>query len=405
MSRRVVIVGGGFGGVRTALDLHKRAPKDLDIWLISDKPHLEYHPSLHRVVSGEPYSLVRIPLREIFEDKIHVIQDIITQVDIHNKTVRGASGTFYQADFLVLALGSQTTFHGIPGLKELAFGLKSIPDALRLNTHLKELFRTTKAAIEEDVEEFEEEEDERRIYSMHIVIIGAGETGTELAGELAVYTRELAKRSNIDPSLITIDLVDSGPRILKRLPRDISAKVQRRLRLLDVNLFLNRRVVKEEIRDIYLKDMVLKTLTVIWAAGVEPNGLYSRIEGLSLDKTRRVLVDRFLQPNALTDIFVIGDGASTTYSGTAQSAISQGRYVAEVIIRRIYRRELIPYTVKKPAHAIPVGSRWAAVAIGRLRFYGRVGWWLRQFANLRFFLSILPPRKAWATFTNKSKPT
>ena len=240
---------------------------------------------------------------------------------------------------------------------------------------------------------------------MHIVIIGAGETGTELAGELAVYTRELAKRSNIDPSLITIDLIDSGPRILKRLPRDISAKVQRRLRLLNVNLFLNRRVVKEEIRDIYLRDMVLKTLTVVWAAGVEPNGLYSRIEGLSLDKTRRVLVDRFLQPNGLTDIFVTGDGASTTYSGTAQSAISQGRYVAEVIIRRIYRRELIPYTVKKPAHAIPVGSRWAAVTIGRLRFYGRVGWWLRQFANLRFFLSILPPRKAWATFTNKSKPT
>jgi len=234
-------------------------------------------------------------------------------------------------------------------------------------------------------------------------VIGGGETGTELAGQLAVYTKELADMNRIDPSLITIDLIDSGPRVLKRLPENISRKVHRRLRLLDVNIFLNRRVVKEEIRNIYLKDMTLKTLTVVWAAGVQPNDLYGRTKGLSLDKLKRVLVDEFLQPGGLQHIFVIGDGASTPYSGTAQNAISQGKYVADSILRRVAQKTSFPFVHKEPAHAIPAGPKWAAVKIGRLRLYGRLGWWLRELATFRFFLSMLPPGKAWALMIKKQR--
>ena len=339
LTRKVIIVGGGFGGVRTALDLRKKSHQDLEVLLISDKPYLEYHPSLYRVVSGEPYSRVRIPLEQIFSrTRVKVIEERINQLDFQNKSIMGVSGSKYEYDFLVLALGSQTTFFEIPGLAQLSFPLKTITDALRLNTHLRELFRTTKESIEEDVEDIEDDEEGRRIHSKHIVIIGGGETGTELAGQLAVYTKELADMNRIDPSLITIDLIDSGRRVLKRLPKNISRKVHRRLRLLDVNIFLNRRVVKEEIRNIYLKDMTLKTLTVVWAAGVQPNDLYGRTKGLSLDKLKRVLVDEFLQPGGLQHIFVIGDGASTPYSGTAQNAISQGKYVADSILRRVAQK-------------------------------------------------------------------
>ncbi|MCZ6725629.1 MAG: FAD-dependent oxidoreductase [Thaumarchaeota archaeon] len=404
LTRKVIIVGGGFGGVRTALDLKKKSHPDLEVLLVSDKPYLEYHPSLYRVVSGEPYSRVRLPLEQIFSGtRVKVIEERINQLDLENKTITGVSGSRYEYDFLVLALGSQTTFFEIPGLSQLSFPLKTISDALRLNTHLRELFRTRRESIEEDVEDIEEEEDVQRIHSKHIVIIGGGETGTELAGQLAVYTKDLAKMNEIDPSQITIDLIDSGTRVLKRLPENISRKVHRRLRLLDVNIFLNRRVVREEIRNIYLKDMTLKTLTVVWAAGVQPNDLYARTKGLSLDKRKRVLVDEFLQPGGLQDIFVIGDGGSTPYSGTAQNAISQGRYVADIIFRSISGKTLFPFVHKEPAHAIPVGPKWAAVKIGRLRLYGRLGWWLRELATFRFFISMLPPGKAWAFMIKRQR--
>ncbi len=392
-TRRVVIAGGGFGGVSAVLDLAKKDSKNLEIFLISDKPYLEYYPSLYRVVMGEPYHMARIPLKEIFAKKrVNLIQDVINDVNLNEKTVQGASGSTYTFDFLILALGAEITYYDVPGLKQLSFALKSIPDALRLNIHLQELFRTSQKATTEE-----------KVHFLHIVIIGGGETGCELAGALAVYSKELAKKSNIDTSFITIDLMDSGPRLLKRLPQDISERVERRLRQLGVNIFLNRRVVREEIEEVYLKDMRMKTLTVVWAAGIRVNHVLSKIEGLSLDKKGRVLVDEFLQTKGFEDIFVIGDAASTTYSGMAQTAIADASYVAEIVSRKIKSKKLMTYKPKKPSHAVPIGNNWAAVSVATLSFYGNIGWLLRRGADLRFFLSILPLRKAVTFFFNKKR--
>lgn len=389
-NKRVVVAGGGFGGIRLALDLAEKEIPNIKIVLISDKPHFEYHAALYRVVTGCSPLEVYIPLREIFEHKgVEVLEDSITWVDLKEKTLKGTSGSRYVFDFLVLALGSETAYFNIPGLKELSFGFKSITEALRLKQHLHQLFEACTLSPSD------QEEDTCRMLFM---IVGGGASGIELAGELAVYTKELSKKHKVDPSLITVDLIEAAPRLLPALTEDVSERVKNRLHELGVNIFLNRAVTEQELEEVRLKDMRVKTKTVIWTAGVKPHHLYSKISEFDFNKKGRVMVDEFLQAKGWDNIFVIGDAAATPYTGMAQTAIRDGSFVAGIIVNKIYGRPIESYKPKMPFYAIPVGPGWAAVLIGKWRFYGRIGWWLRRLADFRFFLSILPFRKALLAF-------
>jgi len=388
--RKIVIIGGGFGGIRAALDLTKRNIPDTKIILISDKLYFEYQPALYRVVTGYSPLEACIPLQVIFEKTdVEVLEDTIIAVDLQSKKLFGKSNSQYSFDFLVLALGSETNYFDIPGLKEFSFGFKSVQEALRLKKHLHEVFE---ACI---ISETDKEED---ICRAHIVIIGGGASGAELAGQLAIYTKILAKKHKLDSSLITIDLIEAASRLLPTLPEDVSIKIQKRLRSLGVNILLNRSVIKEEIETVYLQDIKMKTKTVIWTAGVKPNHLYSEIKGLLFDKKGRVIVDEFLQAKGFDNIFILGDAAATPYAGMAQTAIYDGSFIANIIMKKIYGQSLEPYNPSKPFYVIPVGVAWAAVIIGKLKFYGLIGWWLRRLADLRFFFSILSLRKAFLAY-------
>ncbi|MEK7575749.1 MAG: FAD-dependent oxidoreductase [Patescibacteria group bacterium] len=386
--KKIVIVGGGFGGIRAALNLTEKQLPNTKIILISDKSHFEYHPALYRVITGRSPLEVCIPLREIFIGKnVETLEDTIIKVNLKEKLLEGSSGSRYSFDFLILALGSETVYFNIPGIKEFSSGFKSISEALRLKKHLHELFNTDKKAV------FEE-----RVRAAHIIVVGGGASGTEIAGELAIYTKKLARNHKFDSSFITIDLIEAAPRLLLALPEDIARKVENRLHCLGVNIFLNRTVVKEDIEEVYLKDMEMKTKTVIWTAGIKPHRLYSQIEGLTLNNKGRVMIDEFLQAQGWNNIFIIGDAAATLYTGMAQTATRDGQFVAEIIKRKLFGRQISLYQPKPPFYAIPVGPGWAAVMMGNLRFYGRIGWWFRRIADLRFFLSILPWQKAISAF-------
>lgn len=388
--KKILIVGGGFGGIRVALDLAKKGIPNAKIVLVSDKPHFEYSAALYRVVTGKSPLEVCIPLRTIFENKrVEVIEDSIRTVDLEERKAIGTSGSHYSFDFLVLALGSETAYFNIPGLREYAFGFKSITEALRLKKYLHEMLEACR------VSETDREED---VCRMHIVVVGGGATGVELAGELALYMRKLAMKHKVDPSLLTIDVIEAAPRLLPALPEDISEKAERRLRSLGVNVFLNRTVTEQEVETVYLKDMTMKSKTVIWTAGVKPHHLYGEVEKLERDRKGRVIVDEFLQAKGHPNVFVIGDAAATPYAGMAQTAVHDGTFVADTIERKMMGRPLEPYRPHKPAYAIPIGPRWAAVLLGNLRFFGRFGWILRRLADLRFFLSILKPREAIAAY-------
>lgn len=384
--KKIVVVGGGFGGIRTALDLSKKNLPNTKIILISDKPHFEYHAGLYRIVVGRSPLEVCIPLRDIFQGKhVEVVEDTINEVDLKEKRLGGTSGSRYNFDFLVLALGSETSYFDLPGLKELSFGFKSISDALKLKRHIHEMFSSCVVAT-----------DKERECALRFVIVGGGATGVELACELALYTKKLAAKHALDNRLITIDLIDANDRLLRFLPPHISKCVVTQVEKLGVRILLNKRVVKKDIETVYLKDMQMRTKTVIWTAGVKPHYLYEQIKGLTFDEHGKVVVDESLQGS--DNVFVIGDAAATAFSGMAQTAADQGSYVASVIAKKLRGETISPYPPKKPFYAIPIGSSRAVFVNNYVTLFGRVGWFLRRFADLQFFLSILPWNKALIAF-------
>lgn len=392
--KKALIVGGGFGGVSAALELAKHRSPNLEIVLLSDKPHFEYHAALYRVVAGDSALQTCLPLDKIFRGSAVVWrEEFVTGVDLKRRVATGRSGREEPFDYLILALGSQTCYFNVPGLAEFSFGFKSTSEALRLKRHLESAITLGGMVANRS---------ERNSLS-HLIIVGGGPSGVELAGELAVYARVLAHRHGVDPGLVTIDLIEAAPRLLPTLPADVSERVRRRLHALGVNIFLNRPLLKEEIDGIMTGDLRLESKTVVWTAGVETNALYSRIHGLQFDRRGRVVVNDFLQAPAFPGVFVIGDAAATAHTGMAQTAVAAGRYAAHLIAGG--NRRALPFRPKAPAYAVPVGPGWAATLIRGWRFYGRLGWWLRRWADLNFFLSILPPRLALLAFRNGARLT
>jgi NADH dehydrogenase len=377
----VCIVGGGFGGVRCALDLAKAHNPALRIVLVSDQPDFQYYAALYRLVVGGDPSAVCVPLKELLSAKgVEIIIDAITAIDPSLHTLSGRGGAQYTYDTLVLAVGSETAYFGIPGMKESSFSMKSATEALALKEHLHE---TMSKAVGLPPEE--------QVKAAHIVVIGGGPTGIELASEMGAYTREIAQRHGMDPSLVTVSLIEAMPRVLPALPENVSRRVEERLRELGVNVFLHRSVVSAKPHSIVLKDMELQSYTIIWTAGVKANGLLATIPGIEVDKKGRVIVDEHLRAKGVDHIFVMGDGAATQYTGMAQTAVQDGTHVSRSILQHLEGKAEQVFSTHKPAFAIPVGKYWAATLYGPITAFGWFGWILRRAADTRAFLTMLPP--------------
>ncbi len=390
MVKRVLVVGGGFGGVAGALELAKRRDPRLDVMLITNKPHFEYTPMLYRVVTGRSPLEVCVPLTEIFRDRpVEVVVDELISFDPSLRTAQGMSGRRYDYDYAVLALGSETAYFNLPGLAEFSFGFKSIKEALRLEQHIHQLFSQ---CLDEKLET------ELKVCLLHLVIVGAGPSGVELAGELAGYLKQLSRHYKVAHDLVTIDLFEGAPRVLPSLPPAVSGLAAQRLRRLGVNIFLNRALVKEEAEQIVVKGLSTKTKTVIWTAGVKPNSFYQKISGLTLDQRGRVVVDEHLRAQKFSDLFIIGDGAATTFTGMAQTAGHNGRAAAANVILSAAKQPLKIYHPKKPYYAVPIGRGWAVTKLGPFVIAGRLGWFVRRLADFRYFLSILTVGQAITAF-------
>lgn len=385
--QKIIVLGGGFAGIETARNLAKKNLSDVSITLISNKSYFEYYPALYRVVTGASPIEVCVPLEEMLPDNVTIVLDGATAVDLTKKTVTGVSGTAYHFDYIVLALGSETTYFNLPGLPELARGFKSVKEAVDLKKHLHLLFEGEEKTEKSDL-----------VSHFHIVIVGGGPSGVEVAGDLTTYMRRLSEHYGVDPSLVTIDLIESNNRLVPATDPDASARILARLRSLGVNVFLNRQLVSEEVEEIYLKDMSMKAKTLIWTAGTMLNKLFQSINGLSFSPKKRVLVDEYMRAVGFDTVFVVGDAASTAYSGLAQTAIHDGRYVADTLDRVIRNKPLVAYTPQATAFSIPVGDGWGVFVYGKIKLYGRVAYWLRHAIDFIYFAQVVSPRKLFSLF-------
>jgi NADH dehydrogenase FAD-containing subunit len=384
---RIVIVGGGVAGVACARELAERGLRNVHIRLINASPYLEYHGALYRVVAGSSPLEVCIPLRDIFSDTdVEVVYDTVDNVVTDEQHVWGVSGSRYEYDYLVLALGSQTDYFGIEGMQEHAFQARTVSQALNLKRHLSRVI--SRAAQHDDKE--------KHLKAAHIAVVGAGATGTELAGELSRYTQRLCANHRLDPSYVTIELIEAAPHVLPKLPRFFSRVVEGRLRECGVNILTNRMVERVDPHKVHISGMEMEASTVIWCAGVKANELYSQF--FETNKKGAVEVNQFMQPHGLSNVFIAGDGAATAHAGYAQTALQDGAYIAETLERIQNHEALYPHTQRAPVDVIPVGNKWAAALLDHLVFYGRTGWWIRRLADLKLYLSLMPVSKAFDCF-------
>lgn len=358
---RALIVGGGFGGLKTALELSKD-PR-FEITLLTDADHFRYYPSLYHTATGGSREVSHIPLNDIFADlpQVKIIHGKAKSIDREKKYIMTTDKQKVEYDVVVLALGMITNYFGIPGLEDFAYGIKTIEDAEKLKKHLHKHIVRSKHP------------------DLNYVVVGGGPTGVELAGVLGDYVKLICKKHGIKKQSIHVDLVEASDRLVPRMPKRVSKKIARQLERKGVKLYLNSAVKSQTQEELLVNDKPIRSHTVIWTAGMANHEFFTS-QKFQIAPNRKVRVDQFLQ--AEPGIYVIGDNADTPYSGMAQTALYDGVYVANNLIRLAFDQPSEPYRAKKPIYVLPAGPNWAVVVWGKLKFYGRLGWALRRAADL-----------------------
>lgn len=372
---RVVIIGGGFGGISAAKELAKT--KGVEVTLITKNPYFEYYPALYKLVTGALAIEVCVPYDKIFDKKssISVIEGFYQSYDSKNKTVTLLDGQVFSYDYLVLAMGSETNYFNIPGIEEFAFAFKSSKEALALKQHFLDLLQESKDIPKDEL-----------VKRFHVTVVGGGPSGVELAGDITTYLRRMTKCYHIDPSFVTVDLIESNPRVLAMLPESVSRKAEARLRKLKVNLYTNRTLQSQDLDTMTASGMTIRSGTVIWTAGTKINESFMN---LPLDVKKRVIVDPTFALIEDKDVFVVGDGASAVGSGLAQGAIAHGAYVGKAIKMKLRGRTLAPYKGKTTGYVVPIGHNFAIFSYKKLTLSGFIPWLMRSFVDFEYFTSIV----------------
>lgn len=371
-TERVLVVGGGFGGVKTALELADD-PR-FEVTLLSDDNELRYYPTLYHTATGGKRANSSIPLSIIFSEKnVTLVRGEAVNLDRKARAVTTADGQSYGYDTLVLGLGVVTNYFGIKGMDKYSYTIKSQGEAARFKAHLHEQLLADHKP------------------DLNYVIVGAGPTGIELAGALPSYLRHVMKNHGIEHRAIHVDLVEAAPRLLPRLPKDTARLIGRQLRRLGVKIYVGSMVQAATADDLTINGKPVSSHTVVWTAGVTNHPFFTNNGFVTINRGK-VATDIYLQ--AEPSIFVIGDNANTPYSGLAQTALRDGEFVACNLRRRADGKDFKSYVAKKPITIIPAGPHWAAVLWGKLRIYGWLGYALREAADLVGFHDLEPWKKA-----------
>ena len=404
--RRVVIIGGGFAGVRAALDL-LRSKNNFKVILLDKNGFHSFHPDYYEVATAaleerekpsitQFYSVrstVAIPFKNIFKGykNIQVLNDEALNLNPKRQFVETARKKQIFYDWLIVSAGSETNYFNIPRLKELSFELKSVNDALNIRNAIDELF-----------------EREGKKKKINIIIGGGGFTGCELAGELANYLKNLVKIHKRPGKNHSIKIVEASPAILGGASKWAQKKAKNRLLKIGVDILTDRPIGKISQNEIFFKagggdapeKSKLEPLNydiLIWTAGVKANKFSTIFDKNILAEKQCLKINKFLQIPLFKNIFAAGDIAfyfdpakNNPLPMTAQTAISQGSYAAYAINREINKKKLKPYKPKQSRFIIPLGGKYALADFGFIKFSGFFAWILKHLVALLYFLSILP---------------
>jgi NADH:quinone reductase (non-electrogenic) len=392
MTHRVVIVGGGFGGLAAARAL-RRAP--VDVTLVDRRNFHVFQPLLYQVATGglspaDISSALRWILRR--QRNTRVLLDDVTGFDLADRRLLLADGAL-PYDTLVVAPGAVPAYFGHDEWARHAPGLKTIEDATEVRRRIYEAFEAAER----------EGDAALRAEWLTFAIVGAGPTGVELAGAIAEIARRTLRDEfrAIDTATARILLLDTADRVLPPYPATLSRKAERSLERLGVTVRLHTRLnaVAERGVDVQVGDVVehIPTRTVIWAAGVRANPLGRRLAdaaGVSVDRMGRIEVQPDLTVPGHPEVLVIGDLASFKHRsehplpGVAPVAQQQGRYAARLIRSRLAGRPVKPFRYFNKGELATIGRAAAVANFGWVRFSGYPAWVLWLFIHLMYLVDF-----------------
>jgi NADH dehydrogenase FAD-containing subunit len=380
-----VIVGGGFGGLAAAKALRKT---DARVVLIDRQNHHLFQPLLYQVATsvlspGQIASPIRGILRK--QRNTMVILGEVTGVDSDRRRVFLDSvdreGVALEYDYLVLATGASHSYFGHDEFARFAPGLKSLADAVSIRNQILRAFEQAEA----------EEDPKRHGDLLTFVLVGAGPTGVEMAGALAILVRSTLRSEfrRVDPTSARIVLIDMAPRVLGPFAESLSAAARRRLDQLGVEVRLGHDVEHIDADGVIVAGERIASKTVIWTAGVAPSPAGKWLKAAT-DRAGRVRVEHDLSVPGHPEIFVIGDTASLDQDGhplpgVAQVAMQQGRYAGMLIHRRIVAKSAPPpFRYFDKGTMAVVGRGFAVLQSGRVRLSGFLAWLAWAAVHLEF---------------------
>ena len=380
---RVVIVGGGFGGLEAARALAKA---DCQITLIDQRNYHLFQPLLYQVATAAlSPSEIAWPLRHVLtrQANVRVVMARATGVDLDARSVATQSGE-YAYDYLIVATGAAHSYFGKPEWETYAPGLKSLEDAT-------ELRRRVLSAVEEA----ENAPPEQRAALLTFVLVGGGATGVEMAGAVAELARDALSRDfrRIDPGQARVLLVEGGPRVLPALSPDLSAYAERALEGLGVEVRTGAMVTGVDDHGVVLGEQRVEARTIVWAAGVAASPLAAELAG-DHDRAGRAKVSADLSLPSHPEVFVVGDAAAMASNGKpvpgiAPAAKQAGKHAARQIAERLAGRAgQAPFRYMHAGDLATIGRHAAAVQIGQVKLTGFVGWVFWGVAHVYFLIGL-----------------
>jgi NADH dehydrogenase len=389
--KRIVILGGGFGGVYAALHLEKLLVQmdEVKISLVSRDNFFLFTPMLHEIAASDlEITNIVNPLRKLLR-KVEVVVGDVDRIDLPNKRVSISQGYRKRSlqldyDHLVIALGSVTNFYGLPGLADLAVSMKSLRDAIQL-----------RAQVIRHLEEANSECDPADRQSLlTFMVAGGGFAGVETVAALNDFVREaLPFYPNLSEEMLRVILVHSGPVILPELGESLGQHTQKVLARRGVELRLNTRVKSMTEDNVCLAHHAeIPCRTLVWTAGTVPSPV---IASLPCARERgRITVNQFLRVSGWPDVWAVGDCAfvpdirnpGQSHPPTAQHAIREGKVVAQNIAAALSGRPLKSFSFKTIGLLASLGRRTGVARIFGFNFSGFVAWWMWR----TIYLSKLP---------------
>ena len=423
--KRIVILGGGYAGVAAAKTLLRKfkRDRDIEITLIDRNRFQTLMTELHEIAGGRvAQDAVQVSFAKIFGGRrISVIQDNIETIDFEGRKLIGAAGS-YEYDYLVLGVGGEPEDFGTPGIRKHAFTLWSLSDALRLRTHIEEMF--FKASTERDPE--------KRKEMLRFVVAGAGFTGVELLGELLDWKKALARKYFIDEKEVSVLLVEAVGKILPILPEHLQKKAHRYIEKRGTEVLLNAKITKAGADSFVINgEKEIRTRTLVWTCGIHGCEFAGNLkltkgrcanrqcsfastqgscgerecefaeDGRYIDGKRgRLLANGYMQSADYDNVYIVGDVQwylenNKVLPQIVETALQTGECAAHNIIADITGTEKREFRSNYHGFMVSIGAKWGVAHVVGMSMSGMFAILTKHMINLHYLLGLAGLNAIW----------